>query len=92
MNNEEKKRYKIVKAIIEEIEQSGIGVEYLSVKIPNVEEPIIMFGKDEHDSYITLGKLMKVICKISISLGLDMSEVFKILADIYNEEYRKKKR
>jgi len=37
MNNEEKKRYKIVKAIIEEIEQSGIGVEYLSVKIPNVE-------------------------------------------------------
>lgn len=92
MNNEKKKHYKIVEAIIEEIEQSGISVEYLSVKMPNVKGPIIMFGKDEHDPYITIGKLIKVICKMSISLDLDMSEVFKILADIYNEEYRKKKR
>ena len=92
MNNEKKKHYKIVEAIIEEIEQSGISVEYLSVKMPNVKGPIIMFGKDEHDPYITIGKLMKVICKMSISLDLDRSEVFKILADIYNEEYRKKKR
>lgn len=86
--NEEKKRYKIVEAIIEEIEQSGISVEYLSVKMPDAKGPIIMFGENAQDPYLTIGKLMKVICKISISLGLDISEMIKILADIYNEEYR----